>query len=62
MTESAVQKNRISTLFRFLFISLWLILQSISFPEQNFVIIGSNDSILGMHVSGNDLKCTAQEP
>ena len=26
----------------------------ISCPERNFVTIGSNVSILGMHVSGND--------
>jgi len=31
-------------------------------PERNFVIIGPNDSKLGMHASGNDLKCSAQEP
>jgi len=31
-------------------------------PERNFVIIGLNDSKLGMHASGNDLKCSTQEP
>jgi len=31
-------------------------------PERNFVIIGSNDSKLGMHVSDNGSKCNAQEP
>ena len=30
-------------------------------PERNVVTIGSNDSNLGMHVSGNDSKCSAQE-
>ena len=30
-------------------------------PECNFVIVGPNDSKLGMHVSGNDLKCSAQK-
>jgi len=59
---SAVHKNRNSTLFRFLIIPLWLILYSISCPEHDFVTKGANDSTLGMHVSGNDLKCSAQEP
>jgi len=31
-------------------------------PGRYFVIIGPNDSKLGMHASGNDLKCSAQEP
>jgi len=31
-------------------------------PERNFVIIGPNDSKLGMHASGNDSRCSAQEP
>jgi len=29
---------------------------------RNFVIIGPNNSKLGMHASGNDSKCSAQEP
>jgi len=36
-------------------------LYSISCPERNFVTIGSNDCKLGLHVSGNDWKCGAQE-
>jgi len=31
-------------------------------PERNFVTVGPIDFKLGMHVSGNDLKCSAQEP
>jgi len=62
MTQSAMHKNRNSTLFRFWIIPLWLILESIYCPEHNFLTIGSNDSMLGMHASGNDSKWSAQEP
>ena len=30
-------------------------------PERNIVIIGPNDSKLGMYASGNDSKCNTQE-
>jgi len=30
-------------------------------PERNFVIIGPNDSKLGMHASGNDLSISCPE-
>ena len=62
MTGSAMHKNRNSTLFCFWIIPLWLILKSISCSEHNFFTIGWNDSILGKHVSGNNSKCSAQEP
>ena len=33
-----------------------------SCSEHNFVTVGPNHSKLGMHVSSNDSKCSAQEP
>ena len=58
MSESTTFEPKITAVYHF------IVLPALGFPcpEHNFVTLGPNHSKLGMHVSSNDLKCSAQEP